>query len=158
MIRTDVEAVADLCTLWLPEMVERRRGAILNVASTAAFQPIPGQAGYGASKVFVLSYSQALVGELRGTGVTVTALCPGPVKTAFIDTAGFSHDEAEASLPKILWLSPERVARAAVEGMARGRPVVIPGLGNRVSALIAQHTPRELLVPILTRQHPALKR
>lgn len=158
MIRTDVEAVADLCTIFLPEMVERRRGAVLNVASTAAFQPLPGQAGYGASKAFVLSYSQALRGELRGTGVSVTALCPGPVHTEFEETAGFTAEEVEGSVPSIMWLSSGAVARSAIEGLERGRAVVIPGLTNRIAAYIAHFTPREILVPIVARQHPALKR
>ena len=83
LVRTDVEAVVHLCSLFLPGMVERRSGAVLNVASTAAFQPLPGQAAYGASKAFVLSYSHALRGELREPGVTVTVLCPGPVETGF---------------------------------------------------------------------------
>ena len=78
MIRTDVEAVVDLCSIFLPGMVERGRGAVLNVASTAAFQPLPGQAGYGASKAFVLSYSRAVRAELQGTGVTLTASVPRP--------------------------------------------------------------------------------
>jgi len=77
MVELDVAAVVDLCTRFLPGMVERDRGALLNVASIAAFQPMPGQAAYAAGKAFVLSYTQALVGELRGTGVTATALCPG---------------------------------------------------------------------------------
>ena len=88
MIRTDVEAVAHLCSIHLPAMVKRARGAVLNVASTAAFQPLPGQAGYAAAKAFVLSYSHALRGELRGTGVNVTVLCPGPVETGFAESAG----------------------------------------------------------------------
>src|SRR6266542_2787436 len=70
MLRTDVEALVDLCSRFTPGMVERGRGAVLNVASTAAFQPLPGQAGYGAGKAFVLSYTQSLAAELRGTGVT----------------------------------------------------------------------------------------
>ena len=78
MLRTDVEAVAHLCTLFLPGMVDRGAGAVLNVASTAAFQPLPGQAGYSAAKAFVLAYSQAVRAELKGTGVSVTVLCPGP--------------------------------------------------------------------------------
>ncbi len=92
MVRTDVEAVVHLCTLFTPGMVERRSGCILNVASTAAFQPIPGQAGYGASKAFVLSYSHAIREELRPHGVTVTALCPGPVETGFAEAAGITPD------------------------------------------------------------------
>ena len=95
MIEVDVVAVVDLCSRLLPGMVARRRGAILNVASTAAFQPLPGQAGYGACKAFVLSYSHSLSGELRDTGVTVTALCPGPVDTGFGETAGLTKEEAE---------------------------------------------------------------
>jgi len=100
MVRTDVEAVVDLCTLFVPGMVERGAGAVLNVASTAAFQPLPGQAGYAASKAFVLSYTESLGGELKGTGVSATALCPGPVRTEFAETAGFGASEAEMGLPK----------------------------------------------------------
>ena len=83
MIRTDVEAVVDLCAIFVPAMAERGRGAVLNTASTAAFQPLPGQAGYGASKAFVLSYTYALRAELKGKGISVTTLCPGPVATGF---------------------------------------------------------------------------
>ena len=80
MIELDVAAVADLCSRFLPGMVERGDGSVLNVASTAAFQPLPGQAGYGAAKAFVLSYTRSLSAELKGTGVTATVLCPGPVE------------------------------------------------------------------------------
>ncbi|HEX8803779.1 MAG TPA: SDR family oxidoreductase, partial [Acidimicrobiales bacterium] len=94
-VRLDVEAVVDLCTTLVPGMVERRRGAVLNVASTAAFQPLPGQATYAAAKAFVLSFSEALATELAGTGVTVTALCPGPVDTDFAESAGLSDEQAK---------------------------------------------------------------
>ena len=157
MIRTDVEAVVHLCSLVVPGMVERGRGAVLNVASTAAFQPLPGQAGYGGSKAFVLSYTRAMAQELHGTGVTATTLCPGPVETEFAEAAGFSEEEASGSLPKIMWVSASDVAKAAVDGMDRGRPVVIPGMANRVGASLAHLTPRRVLLPILARQHPALK-
>jgi short-subunit dehydrogenase len=157
MIRTDVEAVVDLCTLFVPGMVTRRRGALLNTASTAAFQPLPGQAGYGASKAFVLSYSRALGAELRGTGVTVTALCPGPVETGFAEVAGITDEEAGESLPKFMWVPVADVARAAVDGLASGRPVVIPGAANRAAAGLAHLTPKALILPLLARQHPALK-
>jgi uncharacterized protein len=158
MIRTDVEAVADLCTLLVPQMVRRGRGAVLNVASTAAFQPLPGQAGYGASKSFVLSYSEALRGELRATGVTVTALCPGPVRTEFQQTAGFTEKDFDTSMPSFMFVSAEAVARAAIEGLDRGRAVVIPGIANRVGAYLGHLAPREIMVPIVARQHPALRR
>ena len=156
MIRTDVEAVAALCSIFVPGMVDRRRGAVLNVASTAAFQPLPGQAGYAAAKAFVLAYSQALRAELKGRGVTVTVLCPGPVDTEFADTAGFD-DEATSALPKIMWLSAEAVAKAAVDGLDKQRRVVVPGAANRISAHAAQLTPKRVLLPLLARQHPALR-
>lgn len=158
MIEVDVAAVVDLTTRFLPGMVARGRGALLNVASTAAFQPLPGQTGYAACKAFVLSYTQSLAGELRGTGVSATALCPGPVDTGFGATTGFTDEEAHGALPKVLWRDAATVARAAVDGMARGRTVVIPGAANRVSAALAQVTPRSLLVPLLARNHPGLKR
>ncbi len=157
MVRTNVEAVVDLCSLFIPPMATRRRGAVLNTASTAAFQPLPGQAGYGASKAFVLSYSRAVGTELRGTGVTVTALCPGPVETGFAESAGMSDDEAAGTLPKIMWVAPADVARAAVDAMAAGRPVVIPGVANRVGAMAGHLAPRALILPFMAKQHPALK-
>jgi hypothetical protein len=156
MIEVDVVAVADLTTRFLPPMVERGRGGILNVASTAAFQPLPGQAGYGACKAFVLSYTRSLTGELRGTGVSATALCPGPVRTEFGDLAGF--DEANSSaVPEFVWTEAADVARAGIDAFARGRQVVIPGTANRVTAAAATLTPKELLVPVLARIHPALR-
>lgn len=157
MVEVDVMAVVDLCARLLPGMVERGRGAVLNVASTAAFQPLPGQAGYGAGKSFVLSYTQSLAGELRGTGVTATTLCPGPVHTGFGERAGFSKEDAEAALPAVMWVSPEKVALDAVEGLDKGRLVVIPGRANRVAAAVAQVTPRTLLLPVLTKSHPGLR-
>jgi hypothetical protein len=158
MLRTDVEALAHLCSLTLPGMVERGAGAILNVASTPAFQPMPGQAGYAASKAFVVSYSQALRGELTGTGVTVTVLCPGPVETEFAEVAGFDPDEAESALPSFLWVPVGQVADAAVDGLDRGRAMVIPGIANRLGAVSARLAPRSLLVPLIARQHPGLQR
>ena len=157
MVEVDVVAVVDLCTRFLGGMVDRRRGAVLNVASTAAFQPLPGQAGYGACKAFVLSYTRALRGELRGTPVTATVLCPGPVDTGFGEAAGFDKVEAESALPKFMWISPAQVAKAAVEGLARGRAVVIPGPANRVAAMAAQISPKDLLVPMVASRHPGLR-
>ena len=156
MIRTDVEAVVHLCSLFVPGMVERGSGGILNVASTAAFQPMPGQSGYAASKAFVLSYGYGLRGELKGTGVHCTTLCPGPVETEFAETAGFREDETGA-LPRFMWESPEAVARCGIDGLDAGRAVAIPGIANRVGAAVAWYTPRPLLVPLLARQHPALR-
>jgi uncharacterized protein len=156
MVELDVVAVVDLCTRFVPGMVERGRGAVLNVASTAAFQPLPGQAAYAAGKAFVLSYTHSLVGELRGTGVSATALCPGPVKTAFGATAGFTEEQEDNSLPSMMWVSAEDVAQAAVAGLDKGRAVVIPGVANKVAAQLAQMAPRSVLVPILAKGHPGL--
>ncbi len=158
LVRVDVEAVVDLCSRVVPGMVGRGTGAVLNVASVGAFQPLPGQASYAAAKAFVLSYTDSLHAELKGTGVTATSLCPGPVRTGFGEAAGFTEDETEGALPAFMWETAEDVARAAVEGMAKGRRVVIPGAANLVGAYVGRVTPKSLLVPLLARQHPALKR
>ena len=157
LVEVDVAAVVDLCTRFLPGMVERGRGAIINVASTAAFQPLPGQAAYGGAKAFVLSYTRALTGELRGTGVTATTVCPGPVDTGFGETAGFSKEDAEKALPSFMWESAAAVAKAAVNGAEKGAPVVIPGQANRVGAMFAHLAPKRLLVPMLAKGHPGLR-
>lgn len=157
LVEVDVAAVVDLCSRFLPGMVERGGGAVLNVASTAAFQPLPGQAAYGAAKAFVLSYSHSLAGELAGTGVSVTALCPGPVETGFNAVAGLSDEDAHEALPSFMWQPAAEVARVAVAGMDRGRIVVIPGVANRAAAALARLAPRRLLVRILARSHPGLR-
>jgi short-subunit dehydrogenase len=137
-------------------MVERRRGAILNVASTAAFQPMPGTATYAASKAFVLSLSEATHSEVKGRGVTVTALCPGPVKTEFAEVAGIGG--AEEQLPDLFWASAEEVAKAAVGGLEKGKRVVVPGVLNRATAIGGQHTPRALAIPLVKRAWGAAKK
>ena len=157
LVRTNVEAVVDLCDLFIPGMLTRHRGAVLNTASTAAFQPLPGQASYGASKAFVLSYGRALAAELRGSGVSVTTLCPGPVETGFAEAAGMTDEEAAESLPKVMWIPARDVARAAIEALAAGRTVVIPGAANRVGAGLAHLAPKSILVPLMAKRHPALK-
>jgi hypothetical protein len=117
MVRTNVEAVVDFCALFIPGMAERRSGGVLNVASTASFQPLPMQAGYAATKAFVLSFTESLHAELGGTGVTVTALCPGPVKTEFVDVAEIPGADA---MPEVFWSSAEEVANAGIKGLERG--------------------------------------
>jgi short-subunit dehydrogenase len=158
LIEVDVAAVVDLCSRFVPDMVKRGRGAVLNVASVGAFGPVPGQASYGAAKAFVLSYTEAMREELRGTGVTVSALCPGPVRTTFGEAAGIPQEEAEKSLPKFLWEEPDAVARAAVDGLASGKGVIIPGAANRVAAVINHHLPRRLVTRLVARNHPGLKK
>ena len=156
MIRTDVEAVVHLCALFSPGMVERRSGAILNVASTAAFQPVPGQAAYGASKAFVLSYSHAIREELRPHEVSVTALCPGPVETGFAEAAGIDPAEMAGAMPRVFWVPAAEVAKVGVRGMDDNRAVVIPGLPNKLSAAFGWLAPRRVLLPLVAKQHPAL--
>jgi uncharacterized protein len=158
LVEVDVAAVVDLCSRFLPGMVDRRRGAILNVSSVAGFGPLPGQAAYGAAKAFVLSYTHSLRGELKGTGVTVTALCPGPVDTGFGEAAGFTKEEAEKSLPRVMWIPADQVAQAGVDGLAAGKAVVVPGRVNRIASAFFRIAPPESLLPLLTRNHPAMKR
>ncbi len=156
MVRLNCEALLDLQARYSAGMVERGRGAILNVASTAAFQPMPGTATYAASKAFVLSLSEATHSEVKGRGVTVTALCPGPVKTEFAEVAGIGG--AEEQLPDLFWASAEEVAKAAVDGLSNGKRVVIPGVLNRASAIGGQYTPRALAIPLVKRVWGAARR
>lgn len=149
MVRLNVEAVTDLLARYLPGMVERRSGAVINVASTAAFQPMPGTATYAATKAFVLSQSEALAQELKGTGVTLTAVCPGPVKTEFAEVAGVG--ELAESAPEFVWLSAEEVAEAAVDGAAKGKRTVVPGAFNQVGTLLGRVAPRSLSLPLIDR-------
>jgi short-subunit dehydrogenase len=152
MVRTNVEAVVALSAAYLPAMVERGRGAVLNVASLIAFQPVPFQATYGATKAFVLSFTDALHEELRDTGVTVTAVCPGPVRTEFGEMGGFGG--ADERIPRPLWLSAEKVARDALAAVERGDRVTVPGPHNRIAALWGQHLPRSILLPLVRQVWP----
>jgi short-subunit dehydrogenase len=158
LVEVDVAAVVDLCSRFVPGMVKRGRGAVLNVASVGAFGPVPGQASYGAAKAFVLSYTQAMREELRGTGVTAATLCPGPVKTGFGESAGIPDEEAEKSLPKFMWKDVDAVARIAVDGLASGRGVIVPGVRNRIASVVNHLLPRRLLLPLITRNHPGLRK
>jgi short-subunit dehydrogenase len=149
MVELNCVALLDLQERYLPAMVDRGRGAVINIASTAAFQPLPGTATYAATKAFVLSLSEATHEELRRTGVTLTAVCPGPVRTEFMEAAGL--DAAEDQVPDVFWMSAQDVARAAVEAAERGKRAVVPGLLNRAGALTGQHVPRVLMLPIAKR-------
>jgi short-subunit dehydrogenase len=149
MVRVNVEAVVDLTSRFLGPMVEKGRGSVINIASTAAFQPLPGSAVYAASKSFVLSFSEAIRTELRGSGVTVTAVCPGPVKTEFTEVAGVGG--VEERTPGAVWMTAEEIARHAVEGAKRDRRVVVPGTLNRVTALAGHYSPRAVALPLISR-------
>ena len=154
MVRTNVEAVVAFCGTYIPRMVNRGRGAILNVASVAGFQPVPRQATYAASKAFVVSFTDALHTELNDTGVTATALCPGPVPTEFSDIAGIGEFD---SLPSFAVTSAADTAKAAVEALDRGRRGVAPGILNTIGAAAGRVTPRTLLLPLLDRFYPVGK-
>jgi uncharacterized protein len=149
MVRVNVEAVVDLTSRFVGPMVERGRGSVINIASIGAFQPLPGSAVYGASKAFVLSFSEAVRTELRGSGVSVTAVCPGPVRTEFTEAAGIPG--VEERTPGIVWMSAEEIARHAVDGAAHDKRVVVPGMLNRASALAGQHSPRAVALPLIGR-------
>jgi short-subunit dehydrogenase len=147
-VAVDVSAVIALARAFLPGMLARRSGGILNVASTIAFQPAPYQAVYGASKAFVLSFSQALWAEARTAGVAVTALCPGPTRTGFVDALGadVGHTAIYSRLAE-----PEPVIEAGLRGLEKGRAVVIPGVRNKVIAASGRFMPREWLTRVSAR-------
>ena len=140
-IRVNVLALTELTKLFLPGMLGRRRGVIVNLASTAAFQPGPLMAVYYATKAYVLSFTEALAEELRGTGVTATALCPGPTITEFQKRAGMEDTPLFSGL---LVSDAAFVARAGYRGAMRGRRVVVPGFANRVLSYGARIGPRRL--------------
>jgi short-subunit dehydrogenase len=123
-VRVLAEAPMDLIHRWLPGMVERRRGAVVNVASVSGFQALPYNAGYAAAKSYLLLLSEALHAEVGELGVTVTAVCPGPVPTEF---QAANEAEFAERLPKPVWVSPERVAADALAAAERGARIAIPG-------------------------------
>ena len=152
-VRVDVEAVVALTSAFLPAMVKRGRGAILNVASTAGMQPMPYSAGYSAAKAYVLTFSEAIHQEVRGSGVTVTALAPGPVDTDFWQIAGWEVQGGksfERAVPGTL-ISPEQAARAGISGLEHGERVVVPGLPIRAAMLASRYVPHMLKLPALER-------
>ncbi len=151
-VRLLVEAVVGLCSSFAPAMAKTKRGAILNVASTAGMQPLPYSAGYSAAKAYVLTFSEALHQELRGRGVTVTALAPGPVTTDFWEISGWSlhgGQSFESAVPKPAWVSPEEAARAGILGLEHGQRVVVPGLQVRTAMQAARYLPHAVKLPAL---------
>jgi short-subunit dehydrogenase len=153
MVQVNVVALMHLTKLFMQDMVALRNGHIINVASTAAFQAGPMQSVYYASKAFVLSFSEAIGNELKGTGVTVTALCPGPTPTGFQERANVGNLRG---LRLLMRVSPEGVVRAGYHGMKRGAPVVVPGVLNNFLIFIQRFTPRRLAVMAVRRMqtHP----
>jgi short-subunit dehydrogenase len=149
MMRVNMLALTHLTKLLLPGMLERGQGRILNLASTAAFQPGPLMAVYYATQSYVLSFSEALARELRGSGVTVTALCPGPTRTDFVAKAGTGRTR----IFRNAMMEVETVARAGYHGMMRGQTVVVPGMLNKTLAQLVRIGPRGLVAAIVEWLH-----
>jgi len=148
MIQTNLVSLTQLTKELLTPMVKRGSGKILNVASTAAFQPGPLMAVYYASKAYLLSFSEALANELQGSGVTVTVLCPGPTVTEFQKRARMERSK------HFSWAGPlnaDRVARIGYRGMMKGKTVVIPGLINKLLAFSVRFSPRKMVTWIVRR-------
>jgi len=145
-VRVNIDAVHHLTGAFVRDMTGRGEGAVLNVASTAAFQPLPYQATYAATKAFVLAFSEAVHTDLKGTGVSCTALCPGPTRTEFTEVAGMTEFD---KTPDFFWQSAADVARDAILGMLEGRRTVVPGLANKASANAGRVAPRSLLLPVM---------
>lgn len=146
LLQVNLTGLTHLTKLLLPGMLERKRGRLLNVASTAAFYPGPLMAVYYASKAYVLSFSIALAEELRGSGVTVTALCPGPTRSGFQARA---HIEGSRLMRRLM--DAETVARTGYQGLMRGQTIVIPGVQNRALSVAARLLPSTLLARLVRR-------
>lgn len=146
MMQLNMVALTHLTKLFLSEMIDRGSGKIMNVASTAAFQPGPLMAVYYATKAFVLSFSEAIAEELNGTGISVTALCPGPTETGFQSRADM-EDSKLVSGRDIM--SAEEVAKTGYQAMMTGKRVVIPGVMNKIMAASIRFTPRKMVTGIV---------
>jgi len=147
MLQVNITSLTHLTGLLLPGMIERRRGGILNVASTAAFQPGPGMAVYYATKAYVLSFSEALAEELSGTGVTVTASCPGPTATNF----GAAANMKTLGLVKKISMSAKPVAQISHRAFRRGSVVAITGFRNQFPTFLVRFFPRAVVRKITKR-------
>lgn len=145
-VRLLVEAVVDLSARYLPAMLERGQGAIVNLGSSAGFQPLPGSANYSASKAFINFHTEALHEEVRGRGVTVTAICPGPVRTEFMES---SDPLFVKRVPRPLWVSAETVAADGLNGVEAGKRMVVPGnTAVRAALSSARLAPAALAMPV----------
>ncbi|PTX60808.1 hypothetical protein C8P63_108118 [Melghirimyces profundicolus] len=142
MIRLNVSALVSLTRAVLPQMVKRNSGGIIQVASTASFLPTPYMAGYGATKAFVLHYSEALTAELKGTGVKVTAVCPGSTVSEFAERTGIRQ-----KFP----MSAEKVAELGLKAWEKGQPVVVTGSGNKAAASLPRFLPRSWMARLVAR-------
>jgi len=150
MTLVNVVALTSLTRHVLPQMIAKRRGGILNVSSSAGFVPMPGSAVYAATKAYVTSFSEALRAELHGTGVSICALCPGPVRTEFQQVAKRPDGRPEIG-PEFVLVPVEQVVRGAIKGLESDRPIVIPGFAMKLAMLLARLMPMPLLRLLLRR-------
>jgi short-subunit dehydrogenase len=144
-IHLNITALTELTRLFLPAMVQRRSGRIMNVASTAAFQPGPLMAVYYATKAYVLSFSEAIANELRGSGVAVTCFCPGATHTGFARRAGTENSRL---FKQVGAMSAEKVAHDGYRALMAGRTVAISGAHNRVVAQSVRFAPRKMVTAL----------
>lgn len=147
MLAVNIVALTKLTRLFLPPMIERKRGRIMNVASVAAYFPGPLMSVYYASKAYVLSFSEALINEVEGTGVTVTCLCPGATSSEFQGVAGMG----DSKLIQNVTVTSKAVAQKGVRAMLRGDGVYVPGLNNQLVTLVPRLLPRGALAPFIRR-------
>jgi short-subunit dehydrogenase len=153
-LEVNVVALTALTHMVVPAMLDKKAGAVLNVASTAAFQPMPRQAVYAATKAYVLSFSQGLSQEFKGTGVSFTVLCPGPTRTEFF---GESQAAMEADSPDWAWQSAEDCAREGIDAMFKQKRVHVPKAVNKLGAYSAKFTPTKVTLEVLDRVWPVGK-
>ena len=144
ILSVNILALTKMTRRVLPQMIARKRGAILNVSSSAGFLPIPEFSVYAASKAYVTSFSEALRAELRGTGVSVTTLCPGPVETEFQQRAQRGGGKPD-SAPSFVYVPAETVVRDALAAVEADRPLVIPGLAMKIGMFLVRLTPMSIL-------------
>jgi short-subunit dehydrogenase len=145
MIQVNITALTHLTRLFLPAMIAKESGKILNIASTAAFFSGPLMAVYYATKAYVLSFSEAIANELKGTGVRVTCFCPGATRTGFQQRAGMTGTR----LFRMTAMNAPAVAQAAYNAMAKGKTLAIPGWLNRLTVLFGRFIPRSMLPPLV---------
>jgi short-subunit dehydrogenase len=147
-VQVNVLALTALTRALLPRMIAQKRGAILNVSSSAGFLPLPGIAAYAATKAYVTSFSEAIRAETRGCGITVTALCPGPVHTEFADVAN-RQDHRGKQRTSLVHVPVEKVARIGLEAIERDKPLMIPGIAMKITMAITRALPLSLLRAVI---------
>lgn len=143
MIAVNITALTDLTHAFLPAMIKAKHGAVINIASSAAFQPMPFMSVYGATKAYVLSLTEGLWAEYRRLGVRFLAVCPGPVDTPFFEATG--NDKLRGTVPQALLMTAETVVAQSLKALQRGDCVFVPGVQNKLTSVLPRLVPRKLL-------------